>query len=217
MRTRSLISLAAAALALATAAPVATAAPQATASAGMACPASFQVLHADRIGPALLPKGSYAITIRNASVVSCSTASALFRQFLEDYDGRLKKPWTVTAQGKGRATFRSGGSPGFSVALGAPAPAPGPSPLGTACPGFFEVQNNDKIGLVEFPRGSYKIVITPGSIIPCGKASKLFASFLAMPSGVLPKGWAIKPTSAIFYKPGNADPKRKRFRIDPAT
>lgn len=201
--------------ALVLAAPAA-ASPPASASAAMACPAPFAVLHNDQIGPALLPKGGYTITIRNSAVVSCSSASALFGKFLQDYDGKLQKPWTVVSQGRGKATFKSGGSPGFSVAL-SQRPAPGPSPLGKACPGSFEVQNNDQIGLVQFPRGAYKLIITPGSIIRCAKASKLFASFLALPSGVLPKGWAIKPTSAVFYKPGNPNPKRKRFRVDPAS
>jgi hypothetical protein len=206
--------------ALAVAAPVAGASPSASVAAGTACPAAFRVLHNDQIGPAFLPKGNYTITIRNSSVVNCASASALFSRFLQDYDGKLQKPWTVVARGKGKALFNSGGSPGFSVAQTkgtGPGPAPGPSPLGKACRGAFQVQNDDQIGLVQFPKGGYKLIITRGSIITCAKASKLFASFLSFPSGALPKGWAIKPTTALFYKPGNPNPKRKRFRVDPAT
>jgi hypothetical protein len=201
----------------AAAAPAAASGPEAKSSAGTPCPATFRVLHNDRIGPAVLPKGTYVITIRS-SVVTCASASKLFTQFLSDYDGKLQKPWKVVAQGNGKALFTSGGQPGFSVALskGTPPSPPGPSPLGTVCPGNFQVQNNDRIGSVSFPRGAYEIVITRGSIISCGAASKLFTRFLSFPSGALPKGWAIKAAAAIFYKPNNPNPKRKRFRVDPA-
>ena len=204
--------------ALVASAPAAGAAPQTGAAAGTPCAATFRVLHNDRIGPALLPKGTYVITLRS-SLVSCPNASSLFTQFLSDYDGKLQKPWAVTAQGKGRALFTSGGLPGFSVALSqgpAPGPMPGPSPLGQVCPGNFQVQHDDRIGTVQFPRGAYELVITPGSIITCAQASKLFARFLALPSGKLPKNWAIKSATAVFHKPGSPHPKRKRFRVDPA-
>jgi hypothetical protein len=218
-RTRFAVALAASAalaIALAPSAGAGTG-PQATAAAGTQCPATFRVLHNDRIGPAVLPKGNYIVTVRSTAV-TCASASQLFTQFLSDYDGKLQKPWKVVAQGNGKALFTSGGQPGFSVALSTgPAPAPpGPSPLGTACAGQFQVQNNDRIGGVQFARGAYKLVITRGSIISCAQASKLFSRFLDFPAGDLPKGWAIKPAVAIFYKPGNPKPKRKRFRVDPA-
>jgi hypothetical protein len=196
--------------------PAASASPSVTASAAGPCPATFRVLHNDQIGPAFLPKGTYVITIRNATL-SCATASRLFTQFLQDYDGKLQKPWAVVAHGKGKASFTSGGQPGFSVALSKGGGGGGqPSTLGTSCPGTFQVQDDDQIALVSFPKGAYKLVIPRGSIISCAQASKLFARFLDFPSGALPKGWAIKPTVALFYKPGNPNPKRKRFRVDPA-
>ena len=55
----------------------------------------------------------------------------------------------------------------------------------TQCPPTFRVQHNDRIGPA------------------------------VLPQGALPKNWRLKPTIALFFKPGNS--KRKRFRVDPAT
>ena len=152
------------------------------------------------------------ITVR-APGLTCTAASSLFTQFLIDYDGNLGKGWTVVAQGKGSASFNQNGQPGFSVARSGGGNTP--SNYGTACPGSFQVLHNDTIGTLSFPKGGYRIVIPKGVIIPCGQAFKLFRQFLNRPAGNLPKNWRLKPTIALFYKPGNA--KRKKFRVDPAT
>ena len=211
MRKRTSILLAAALGAMAVAAPQAAADPVATKTA-VQCPAPFTVLHNDRIGPAVLPQGSYMITVR-APGLTCTSASSLFTQFLIDYDGNLGKGWTVVAQGKGSASFNQNGQPGFSVARSGGGNTP--SNYGTACPGSFQVLHNDTIGTLSFPKGGYRIVIPKGVIIPCGQAFKLFRQFLNRPAGNLPKNWRLKPTIALFYKPGNAN--RKKFRVDPAT
>ena len=201
-------TLAGFALAAAVAAPV-----QAQAGA-VQCP-TFQVLHNDQIGSAVFPKGTYSIRSLSAAV-PCSQTARLFAQFLQDYDGNLPKPWRVIARGSGQATFNQGSAPGFSVALisGPPPTPPPPPPHGAACPGSFQVQDNDRIGRVAFPAGGYKILIPRGSIINCPQASKLFARFLQFPDGNLPKAWRIKAVSATFFKPAN--PQRKLFRVDPA-
>jgi hypothetical protein len=210
-RRTSAIAIAALA-ALAVTAPQASAAPVAGKSA-VQCPATFRVLHNDRIGPAVLPQGVYVITTQRATL-ACATASSLFTQFLSDYDGNLPKGWAVTAQGKGRARFTQNGEPGFSVARQGGG-GNTPSNYGTVCPGSFVVLNNDTIGPLTFPKGSYRIVIPRGSIITCPAAIKLFRQFLNRPAGNLPKNWRMKATTALFYKPGNS--KRKKFRVDPAT
>lgn len=207
MIRRSLILAAAAAVLLAATAPSAQAQ---TASAQ--CP-TFRVLHNDQIGTALFPKGVYSVS---ATGVSCTSASQLFAQFLQDYDGNLAKPWRVNAQGSGRATFTQGSAPGFSVAIinGTPPTPPPPAPHGTLCPGGFRVLDDDRIGRVNFPRGAYAILIPRNSIITCAQASSLFRRFLNFPAGNLPKAWRVKRANAMFFKPAN--PQRKRFRVDPA-
>ena len=211
MRRRTSILLGGALTALAVAAPQAAADRTAT-KAATQCPAPFTVLHNDRIGPAVLPQGSYMITVR-APGLACATASRLFTQFLSDYDGNLPQGWTVVAQGRGRASFNQNGQPGFSVARSGGGNTP--STYGTVCPGSFQVLNNDTIGSLSFPKGSYRIVLPRGVIVSCGQAFKLFRQFLNRPAGNLPKNWRLKPTIALFFKPGNS--KRKKFRVDPAT
>lgn len=194
-------------------AALAVMAPQAAAQSGNTqCPATFRVLHNDSIGAAVLPRGQYTITVR-APGLTCAAASRLFTQFLSDYDGRLQRPWEVVAQGRGRASFTQNGQPGFSVAL-TEAP-PTPSRYGTVCPGNFVIINNDTIGPLVFPQGSYRIVLPRNVITTCPQAVNLFRQFLNRPKGDLPKNWRMKATTALFFKPGNS--KRKRFRVDPAT
>jgi hypothetical protein len=211
MRRRISIMLGGAALALVISAPGAVASPVAG-KAAVTCPAPFTVLHNDSIGPAVLPQGSYMITVIQPGL-QCGQASSLFTQFLQDFDGRLPGGWTVVAQGSGRAQFNQNGQAGFRVARSGGGGQP--SKYGTACPGSFQVLHNDMIGPLSFPKGSYRVVIPKGVILNCGQAFKLFRQFLNRPAGDLPKNWRMKPTIGLFFKPGNA--KLKKFRVDPAT
>lgn len=67
------------------------------------CPATFRVLHDDRIGALSLPKGPYYVTVGNG--LSCAQASNLFRQFLNRTDGRLPAPWRLNVA---QAKFNTG-------------------------------------------------------------------------------------------------------------
>ena len=75
------------------------------------------MLHDDKIGSLSLPAGAYTVTLRDSAALSCAHASDYFRQFLEDWDGKLPRPWRYSVQGTGLGTFRRGSSSvGFSVA-----------------------------------------------------------------------------------------------------
>ncbi|MCB0870394.1 MAG: hypothetical protein KDB52_06135 [Solirubrobacterales bacterium] len=75
------------------------------------CPATFRVLHNDRIGALALPRGPYYIYVVNN--LSCSQASNYFRQFLNRTDGRLPSPWRLNVA---KAKFNTGaGGPAFRV------------------------------------------------------------------------------------------------------
>src|SRR4051794_29894149 len=91
---------------------VALASPGAAQSAALRCPGTFQVLHDDHIGKLKLTAGPYVIDVINSSRLSCSDASDLFRQFLEDFDGKLQRPWIVDVSTR---TFTRG--PGSSTGL----------------------------------------------------------------------------------------------------
>lgn len=67
------------------------------------CPATFRVLHNDRIGALNLPAGPYYIYVVNG--LSCAQASNYFRDFLQRTDGRLPAPWRLNVA---KAKFNTG-------------------------------------------------------------------------------------------------------------
>jgi hypothetical protein len=191
---------------------VALALPRAEAATATGCP-TFQVLHNDRIGPALLPAGTY--TVKVTKRLSCQKAGSLFTRFLEDYDGVLPHRWRVRARGSGKASFSRLGRLGFTVTRSGGGAGATQSPLGHLCPGTFHVLHDDHIGKLAFPAGFYNIYSPRGSNFKCQRASHRFARFLASPSGVLPNGWRLKAQTAVFYRAHNRT--RARFRVDPST
>jgi hypothetical protein len=184
-------------------------------AAAAGCP-SFRVLHNDRIGPAVLPAGPYALTPAAGSGISCAAASKLFARFLEDYDGVLPGSWRVVPEGKGRASFARGARAGFSVARnGGGGGGGGNNPrLGTLCGGTFTVNTSTSVGALFFPKGPYLIYVPSGSKMPCRRASGLFTRFLGQPGGRLPFPWRLNNQIATFYKPEH--PVRSAFRVEPA-
>lgn len=174
------------------------------------CP-SFKVLHDDRIGAASLPAGNYTITTDTG--LSCQAASQLFARFLQDWDGNLPKPWKVTAEGSGKASFTRGSLPGFSVARSGGGGG-GNTELGKLCPGSFTVNASSDVGPLFFPKGQYLVYIPAKSGITCRRASVLFTKFLGAPEGTLPFPWRVKTQTATFFKPEN--PTRSAFRVEPA-
>ncbi len=183
-------------------------------AAAAGCP-SFRVLHDDRIGPAVLPAGPYAVTPAPGSGLSCAQTSQLFARFLEDWDGNLPGNWRVVAQGSGKAKFVNGSRPGFSVERGG---GEGEEEgnvnpvVGKLCPGTFTVNHTTVVGPLRFTKGQFLVYIPTGSGITCRRASVLFTRFLGQPGGRLPSPWQVKTQTATFYKP--AHPVRSSFRIE---
>jgi hypothetical protein len=181
---------------------------------GLSCPAYFRVLHNDRIGRLSLPAGQYRITLLAAGRLSCSRASSLFRSFLRDFNGVLPRPWRLDVR---TGTFSSNHNVGFRVkqAVGAPAqPAPiGRHPAdGTRCPGFFEVEGNDRIGRLRLPAGNYIITTLRGGNVSCSEAADEFEEFLGLPTGNLPRPWVLNARNGVFRERGT----RNGFRVKPA-
>jgi hypothetical protein len=199
------------ALALVFAARPAGAAPTPT-ETPKACP-GFRVLHNDRIGPAVFPAGTYAITLEDKSL-TCKAGGELFARFLEDFDGVLPTPWKVSPEASGKASFTRGALPGFSVELtGKGGEEGGTNPdLGTLCPNTFTVNSNTVISPLRFTKGKFLLYLPSGSGITCNRASVLFTRFLGA-GGTLPPPWKLISQTATFYKPSN--PTRSSFRIEP--
>jgi hypothetical protein len=192
---RSAIALASLAVTLGVAAPAQ--------GAELVCPSTFHVLHDDRIGALQLPQGHYTITVLDDTQLSCAHASDLFRQFLEDWDGRLPRPWVLDAA---TATFTrgSGSTNGFRVSASATPSGGGGGghhpAQGTACPAFFTVLHNDHIGKLSLRAGEYRITLLAVGRLTCARAAKLFARFLQDFDGRLPRPWVLDPATGTFLR-----------------
>jgi hypothetical protein len=190
-KTRKLVALALAVTAWAWAS-TSTASAQTTAAAS--CPGTFEVLHNDRVGALYLPAGPYVIIVLNPSTLSCHDASELFREFLEDYNGRLAGGWRVDPS---TATFTRA-SQSFRVTAASPTPPTPPSKR--VCPSYFTVLHNDQIGSFAIRKGRYRITLLSVGRISCALASNAFARFLQDFDGILPRPWFIDPSTGTFMR-----------------
>jgi hypothetical protein len=175
------------------------------------CP-SFQVLRNDRIGALALPAGAYAMTVGTPATLTCAQAADLFRQFLQDFDGRLHGGWRVDAA---TSSFsRAGGTQAFSVSAGVPSTplTPAVIPSGEDCPGTFAVVHDDRVGTLAIPAGAYTITLVASGRMTCAQAVASFASFLRDYDGRLPGAWTLDPETGTFLR-GSAN---VGFRIEPA-
>jgi hypothetical protein len=182
---------------------------------GTTCPGFFRVLHNDHIGSSPVPAGRYRITLLAVGRLTCPAASRALANFLQDFDGVLPRPWVLDAE---TGTFLRGSvHVGFRIKQ-AVGPAPRPAPIGrhpadgTRCPGFFEVENDDRIGRLRLPAGDYLITTLRGGNISCSEASDEFAQFLDDPSGALPRPWRLNAREGVFTE-GRS---RNGFRVKPA-
>jgi hypothetical protein len=210
---RVALALVAAVVLLVCAAP-AMAAP-AQAPKRLVCPNTFQVLHNDKVGALSLPAGAYQLTVADPAKLPCARAAKDLTEFLSDFDGKLRRPWTVNAS---QSTFQRGmdGATSFSVArTGAPSGGQPPTnPTANACPGFFRILNTDHIGTLALPRGAYRITLLHPKTLSCAAATRQLASFLQDFNGRLARPWTLDNASATFTR-GNGT-GAPGFRIKPA-
>ncbi|MGK2955214.1 MAG: hypothetical protein ACSLFI_06035 [Solirubrobacterales bacterium] len=178
------------------------------AAAEAKCP-TFRVLHNDRIGALSVPKGTYNVTVLNSAKLSCPTASKLFAEFLQDYDGKLRKPWVVNVAAKS-FTKGVGSTTGFKIKK-----TTATGPVGNTygrCPGTFSVLHNDRIGKLVLPKGKYYITVGQAKPLSCKQAANYFRQFLNYPDGKLPAPWKLNAAKARF----RAGPGGVVFRVQQA-
>jgi hypothetical protein len=180
---------------------VAGGAPKQANAAELKCP-TFQVMHNDRIGALNLPAGHYNVTVLDGATLSCASASKLFAEFLQDWDGKLRKPWVVNVAASS-FTKGKGSTTGFKVSKTGGSSGGGGGSTSASCPGYFQVVHNDSIGSFKVPKGNYRITLIDPNKFTCAKAVKRFQEFLLDYDGVLPKSWRLSKASATFYKPKN--------------
>ena len=181
----------------------------ASAAPPQVCTATFSVLHDDQIGALAVPAGTYSITVADPAVLTCAEASDWFRQFLEDFDGKLPFPWTVDVP---TATFSARGGAAFQIVrVGGPSGGGGQHPAtGLRCPGVFEVQHNDRIGTFAVPAGNYTVTLVSVGPLTCVQAMRRFAAFLQDFDGRLPAPWLLDPQTGTFERSPTSG-----FRIEP--
>ena len=195
-----LLALLALALALAVRAPAA--------SASTRCPATFRVLHNDRIGALILPGGSYQLRVQG---LSCGRAANLLPVFLNDYDGRLPGGWTVGVRSRGRGVFRRG-SASFSVTLRSSSGGGGGPVVDLTCPTTVAVPTPTQAGLLPLPTGSYRITRLSAVSPSCAQATQLLQGFVGQTTQVLPGGWISLPDDGAFVNGSTT----YGFRVDAA-
>jgi hypothetical protein len=194
---------------LVTAAAV-VAAPAAASAAPATCPTTFSVLHDDRIGTFSVPAGTYQITVSDSALLPCAHAADLFRQFLEDFDGRLPFPWKLDAAA---STFSAGNGTAFQIARAAGAGGGGQHPAtGLLCPGVFRVMHDDRIGNWRVPAGSYTVTLLSAGRLSCEAAMRRFARFLQDYDGRLPGLWLLDWRTGTFIR----GTWLVGFRVEPA-
>ncbi len=178
------------------------------ATAKAQCGATFQVLHNDRIGQLRVPAGHYTVTLLN-SRLTCARASRLFARFLQDFDGALPGSWRLNVA---KQRFRNNRGLGFSVRRVSGGPGGGgahPGGVHTKCP-TFRVLNDDRIGSVRFPAGTYAMTALGG--FTCQQSSSSFARFLQRFQGNLPGGWRLDGATGTFSKGGSSLGFQVNFR-----
>jgi hypothetical protein len=195
MRTWTLLAAVTVALAL-------PAAANAQGGSPAVCPATFEVLHDDTVGELFLPKGHYTVTLLGGSALSCAGASDLLRQFLEDWDGRLSRPWVVNSQSRS-FTRGANGAVGFALApatSGGGGGGGGHYPSGAVCPGTFRVLHDDHIGRFLVPKGQYQVTLLGVGRITCSRASVYLGRFLQDYDGILPAPWLLDRETGSFMR-----------------
>jgi hypothetical protein len=166
-------------------------------AATVKCPGTFQVLHNDRIGKLSLPGGPYNIT---ASGVSCATASQLFTEFLNDWDGRLPGGWKTVVRGVGNGSFTNSRGRSINVQRAGRSGGGGGGVAGLVCSQRFVITQNDRIGALVIKKGRY-IIDRLGTIAPtCSQDVSLLKQFLMDFDGVLPGGWVVLPDDGTFVR-----------------
>lgn len=181
-------------------AAVAVTAPSASAAPAN-CPGTFEVLHNDRIGGMQLPKGPYVVTVLDTATMGCTEASRLFSEFLEDWDGRLPRPWVPTNSTR---TFQAGRGSGVGFRVTPDTnpnpPTPPHPPSRRICPGYFEVLHDDRIGNFQIPEGDYRITLLSYRGLTCRGAVRRLQRFLQDWDGVLPRPWHLDPGTGSFQR-----------------
>jgi hypothetical protein len=82
------------------------------------------------------------------------------------------------------------------------APSAASAAVPQACPAGFSVLNDDQVGVLSVPAGTYQLTVADPSLLTCGQASIWFKRFLQDFDGRLPAPWTLDPATATFTAGG---------------
>lgn len=177
------------------------------------CPATFSVLHNDRIGSVAFPQGAYRTSLLSTGV-SCQQASQLFATFLDDAGGDLPDGWRVASlSGSARGgVFTNPQGESFQQQFASSSTGGGGiSPRGSVACGPFRVLHNDHIGSLYLPAGTYDVYTLDADALSCSQATTQFTRFLDAAS--LAKPWILDSATGTFTRGAGST---AAFRIKPA-
>lgn len=187
-------------------------------AAPLNCPSTFQIEHDDSIGKIKLSAGAYQIKVSDPAKLACASAAQDLAEFLSDYDGQLRRPWTVAT---GRPVFTRGLDSNTAFSLrrvgDRPSPAnpvvPVVNPTSNACPGYFQLRHDDHIGALAIRKAQYRVTILDPQRFTCAAAFKEFARFLEDFDGKLTRPWNVNNNTATFRRGKSST---VGFRVKPA-
>lgn len=148
------------------------------------CPGTFHMLHADRVGALRLEAGIHDIAVFGD--VECSDAARLLAGFLQDWDGRLARPWDVSAVD--REFVRRGSGDG--IRIGAARAPGGPGRTTTVCP-YFTIPLDRRVGELTLKAGRYTMRLL-SRLMDCAQAARELHGFLYDTAGA-PYPWRAEP------------------------
>jgi hypothetical protein len=159
------------------------------------------------------------VTVADPTRLGCPRATSDLSEFLQDYDGKLRRPWTVDAP---TSTFQRGVDPlsafdlartGRASTIPSTHNGPGPNPTAGACPGFFTVRHNDHIGVLPLARARYRLTPVNPKLLSCSTAARRLGGFLKDFDGRLPRPWLLDAATGTFTRGADSS---VGFRVKPA-
>lgn len=151
------------------------------------CPGTFHVLHPDRIGSLRLDAGMHDLAVFGD--VDCADAPRLLAGFLQDWDGRLPRPWEVSASDS--ELLRAGSGDGIRIGKARPPGAPAsPGRTTTVCP-YFTIPLDRRVGELTLKAGRYTMRLLARRM-DCAQAARELHGFLYDTSAA-PFPWRTEP------------------------
>ena len=170
------------------------------------CPGTFHVLHQERIGALRLDAGMHDLAVFGD--VECADVPRLLGSFLQDWDGRLPRPWEVS--GSDNELLRAGSGDGIRIGKArSPGSPAAPGRTTTVCP-YFTIPLDARAGELTLKAGRYTMRLLSRSM-DCAQAARELHGFL-YDTTAAPFPWRTEPRALndVTFRRGD---DRYGFRV----